>query len=218
MPEVRASHEKRTIHSGGELLDATEKAVSQDHLRRRLDDSNRAILFHQLHQSDHGGPGHDTVGVQHNHVAVVGSPTPAKVSHVPTLVIQLDPALAIKDACEPFDPPAKFQPAFLFFNPVIRISRIAQDKEVESVSAPGLLQRFKHKPDALKDAADLFVIDRHDDGRARQRSRPRLLRQGASNPKRIALSAQDPKTDKREGQTKRHLREQDRVQDQDEFA
>src|SRR3569832_2414847 len=78
LPDVLPGDEERPVYAAGELLHAGIKGVAPRDQRRGLDDAGTGVGFHQAHETGEARAAHYAVGIEHDHVTVVGAPAPAK--------------------------------------------------------------------------------------------------------------------------------------------
>ena len=127
-----------------ELQHARKGRLCLNRLRRRLQDACLRIRLHDLHHAHERLRLHHAVGVQHDHVAVTLAPAAAEVTDVAALSVQRDVAFAVKNAPEPLELLAQVDPTDLLLDPLVRVSGIAEDKEVEPVESTHAGQRQIH--------------------------------------------------------------------------
>ncbi len=157
-----------------ELEDSRERAGRRQADDQRLQDAQARIAFHQADHAQDRRPGHDAVGVEHDHVFVRAAAPLAEIADV----AGLEPGVAAASAIvEPARPPVRALPggeqrAFARRQPVV--PAVAQHKDVESVAQPGRIDARNGRAQRAEHALRIFVVHRHDDGDAPGR-RLRLL-------------------------------------------
>ena len=117
----------------GELLHSGDEGVFVHGLGRGLKDADFGVSLHGLYHADHGGAGHQTVGVEHDHVAVVGAPAAAEVRDIAAFALHVVLAAAVENVGKGVFVPAEVIPGFLFLNPGLGIGGVAEDEDVEAV-------------------------------------------------------------------------------------
>ena len=81
-PRAQARAEHRAGHPGGELLQPREHGVAVDDERLALDDPGVGIRLHRRRQSDDRLAGHQTVGVEDDHMRIVAAPVNDEIGDV----------------------------------------------------------------------------------------------------------------------------------------
>ena len=215
LPVIEAGEKQRTVKAVGELLDPAVKCLAIHDPRRRLDDAHGGVFSHQHDQPHQGLAGHQTVGVEHDHVPVVPSPPSEEVGDIATLAVDGLAPFAIKNAAEPAYLFAQLHPGNLLLNPLVRLVGIAENEEVEVLEPVRFLQGTIDDAQALEDAAHVFVIHGDNDRRARQRRfRGARLVDGVADAARISATVDDEEADDRRAEPGRDMREQDDKQEQ----
>ena len=82
LPIVQASGEHASINTAGELQDAGKQGFTVDRHRRRLDQGDARMIFHQAYHLDQRAAFHDAVGIQVDHVAIMATPARAKIFQI----------------------------------------------------------------------------------------------------------------------------------------
>ena len=85
IPERSAGREHRAIESPSELDDTAEQGFLQCGHRHRLNQADVRIRLHQSDQVENGRPGHQRVGVKHDHQVVAIPASPTELRDVPRL-------------------------------------------------------------------------------------------------------------------------------------
>ncbi len=97
---MQAGGEQRAVDAGGELLHARIQGFAPGRLGRALDDAGIGVGFHQLHQPLQAQAGHDAVGVEDHHVAVIAAPAAAEIRDIAALALDAMDAAPVEDAAE----------------------------------------------------------------------------------------------------------------------
>src|SRR5215475_1350928 len=82
LPEMQARHEYRTVGSTGELLHPRKQRIATCGARGGLDDSGARIALRNQHELGQTVARHYAVRIENHHVAIVATPTPAKVRDI----------------------------------------------------------------------------------------------------------------------------------------
>ena len=159
--------------------------------------------------------GHDRVGVEDDHVAVVPSPAPEEVGDVAGLLVDRLPPLAVEDLPEAAHLLAELGPRDLLAHPLVGLVRIAQDEKIEIVGAVDLLHRLEDDPQPLEDAAHVLVEDRHHDGRRREPVRT-ARRGGRRDAAAVAPAVDHVESRKRRAEAHGDVREEGDEQDEED--
>lgn len=166
LPVVQTGGKQRAIDARGELLDARIERVAPGRARRGLDDARARMRFHQAGQLGEALAGHDAVGIEHHHVAVIGAPATAEVIEVAALALDPATAVPIEDAPEATGLAAQPVPGGGFGGADIGLTTVGEDEEIEVGDLAGAFQRLVGSTQAGKDARHILIADGHDDGRA----------------------------------------------------
>ena len=161
---VETGHEGFAVGGVGELHDAAEEGFCAEDAGGGLDDAGRRVFLHDADHVSEERAAHDAVGVEDDHVAVAFSPAAAEVGDIARLAIDGFAAFAVEDAAEAVELAAEFEPRELLLDPFVRIVGIGEDEEVEVGELAFLLEGLVDDAETFEDAADVFVVDRHDDG------------------------------------------------------
>ena len=162
LPEVQPGDEERPVYAAGELLHAGIKGVAPRDQRRGLDDAGTGVGFHQAHEPGEARAAHHAVGIEHDHVTVVGAPAPAKIGDVATLALESMLAPAVEHMAETLHGAAQREPGIDLGDAIVGIAAVAEYEEVEVTQFVGARQRFNGGAQPGEDACDVFVADRHD--------------------------------------------------------
>ena len=81
-PRAQTSADHRACHPGRELLEPSEHGVAVDDERLALDDAGVGIRLHRRREFDDRLAGHQTVGVEDDHMRVVATPVNDEIGDV----------------------------------------------------------------------------------------------------------------------------------------
>ena len=181
LPVMQAGSEQWSVDPAGKLLDACIQRVAAGGHRRGLDDAGTRIAFHQAHQADDAVAAHDTVGVEHDHVAVQLTPASAEVIEVAALAFDATLAMPVENVPEAADLAAQPLPGSEFGSAHIALVAVAEEEEIEVAIAGAGLDRCVRCTQARNDARHVLIADRHDNRRAGVARQGRRLREVAGN-------------------------------------
>ncbi|KRB70514.1 hypothetical protein ASE07_07845 [Noviherbaspirillum sp. Root189] len=97
---MQASGKQRAINARRKLLDAGIQGVAAGGCRSGLDDARTGIGFHHFDQIGQAPATHHAVGVEHQHVAIICTPTPAEIVDIAALALDATTATPIENAPE----------------------------------------------------------------------------------------------------------------------
>ena len=130
VPPCNAGGNDRAIHTTRKLLQSAEEGEGVDDNRPRLNQGGGGIGFHRLGQADNGVAGHQTIGVEDNHM-IIGRAEPLDphrdVAGFPGSVIG---SMSMVDPMGTTSAPQRHELHF-FTDPDIRVGRIAQQEPIE---------------------------------------------------------------------------------------
>ena len=115
--------------------------------------------LHQLHQINQRLSAHHAVRVEANEVAIAPPPRVEKVTHVAALLVLVDHAATIINPPERIQIAHQFRPTPLFFDPLLRISRITQDKKVKPLKLSSFLQRLIGGAQSFQHTHHILIVD-----------------------------------------------------------
>ena len=206
-----ALRKKAAVDFAGKLQHAPKQRTAEYHVWLRLDDAGGGVGLHRADEPDERGPGHDAIGVEHDHVAVSLAPTAAKICDISALAVDAMAALPVEDFSESIERRAQREPGAFLLDPVVRVGRVAADIEVELFDLAGLFQASPHVGDGFADAAYLFVVDGDDDGRGGERNGVFLFTpRSAHDVVTVAATQLVETAEQREDKTNRDLAEEKR--------
>ena len=215
LPEVQAGGEQRAVHAGGELLHARIQGIHARGFRPGLDDAGVRVGLHQAHQAAQALAAHDAVGVEHDHVLVLATPTTAEVVEVAALALHPAPTAAVEDAAKAFGFAAHVQPGLLFSHGDVGVVGVAEHEEVETVEVAAGGHRLERCTQAGEHARHVFVTDRHDQCGTRLGCNRLVAGAAARNLVLVAPGEQLEEAHERSPEARRHPAEQDAEEDQD---
>ena len=128
---MQSRRKQRPVYAIGELLNPRMEGVASAGDRHRLNDARIGMGFHDSHQRRQTLAGHQTVGVQDDHVAVLAAPAAAEVRDVAALAFDSVLAPAIVHAPASSKLAAHLRPGPGLGDAQIWIATVAQDEEVE---------------------------------------------------------------------------------------
>jgi hypothetical protein len=156
------------------------------------------VLLHQLDQARQAVTGHDAVGVEHDHVAVVRAPSAAEVGHVAGLAFRAVLAPAVVDArggAVPRQGLGQLAPGNLLGGAQVGLVGVAQHEEVEAIDLAGARERLVGCTQAAEHGRHILIADRHDHGSARSRvDLDRALPQRVGHGATVVSAQQHPRT------------------------
>ena len=191
--QTRADH--RAGHPGRELLQPREHGVAVDDERLALDDAGVGIRLHRRREAHDRLAGHQTVGVEDDHMRIVAAPVSDEIGDVARFAGQIlaPPSVVeagLRQACADGDESA------LFGDPDIGVGGVGQQEEVERVRLAGAFDVLEDRLHGAEHARRRLVVDRHHDRRPFAQARRRL----ASAP----MSEKPDKADDGGGKRERH--------------
>src|SRR5215475_12144515 len=110
LPEMQAGREYRTVRGTGKLLHPRKQRIATCGARHGLDDSGARIALRNQHEPGQTLPRHYAVRIENHHVAIVATPTTAKVRDVAALALDAVLAPTIEDASESIHRAAQLRP------------------------------------------------------------------------------------------------------------
>ena len=194
-PRAQARADHRARHPGSELLEPREHGVAVDDERLALDDAGVGIRLHRRRESDDRLAGHQTVGVEDDHMRIVAAPVNDEIGDVARFTGQIlapPPVIetGVRQSC------AKRDESALLGDPDIGVGGVGQQEEVERVRLARAFDVLENRLHGAEHARGRLVVDRHHDRRSLAQARRRL----ASAP----TSEKPDKADDGRGKRKRH--------------
>ena len=168
VPVRHAGRAQGAVEACRELLDAGEQGAAADRLRHGLDQAGRGIGLHQLDQVHQGRAAHHAVGVEHDEIAIAGTPVATELGDVAGLAALVVGAHAVEQAAGGAELGAKARPHHLLGLHHVALAAVAQDEQIELGEAAGVGERAVHGRQPRRDPDRVLVIDRHDQRGARR--------------------------------------------------
>src|SRR5262249_46417601 len=96
LPVREPGGEHRALQPRAKLNQTPEERLATCGERERLQDADARVRFHRTRQCDERMAAHDAVGIEHDHVFVVGAPAPHEIRYVARLALTAVAAAAIE--------------------------------------------------------------------------------------------------------------------------
>lgn len=162
-PVVGAGGEERSVEAIAELLKAPEEGFGVDGGGRSLDERDGRMRFHKFDEFDDRLAGHETVGVEHDEVAVLIAEDVEKIANVAAFFSFVDETAAVEDAAFGAQGFGEVEPTAFFVDPIGSFGGVAQDVEVEVGDGSSFLERDVSGAEACVDFGGAFVVDGEED-------------------------------------------------------
>ena len=134
-----------------------------------MQDADLRVALHELDHLYDGVAAHQAVGIQYHHVLVVAAPAPEKVRDIAALVVEVEPAPAIKQTRLGAQLLAQSLPGCLLLQPDVGITAVGEDVKIKVLQLTAGLQALVYRLEAQQAARNRFMVDRHHHRRAPER-------------------------------------------------
>ena len=94
-PAGQTFGQSQAVYAIGKLLHATKNGLRPDELRKALDQTGAGIARQRIRQTGNSPPGHQTVGIQHQHGLVARAPAAQPIADIAHLAAGVQSAAAI---------------------------------------------------------------------------------------------------------------------------
>src|SRR5882724_7760604 len=102
---------------------------------------------------------------------ITGAPASAKIGDIPSFTPDVLSTVPIEDARPPLGPLAQLPKSGLFVKPYLWFRGVTENEEIEMVEDTKGVKRLVHRLEPRKDTVRRFIVDRHEEGRARREGR-----------------------------------------------
>ena len=171
LPGLEAADRQRRVEPHGELLDTGKQRVPAGRVGDGLDQPDLGRLLHQPGEAAHGGAGHQTVGVEHDHEIVFRAVGLAELGDVTGLAARIVLAPPVAEARQaravqtrPCLDPGEFM---LLHRRDGTVTRVGEDEDVDiGPVAAATLKRAGHDTQRGEHRHRILGMDRHHGSRA----------------------------------------------------